>query len=262
MSLVSMSLVAGASCQQAPPAAKTAPVTRESPSRDFAQDPSREEPPRAGPPRQESSGGSVETPAPASPVATSPLRSPDRSPPEEGSSRRQDSVPAATGGSGLRRDAQPPPSASDTRQVGDYLRRLRSKDLKDAEAAFRELWEVEKRLVPTLLRHVEDDRRTFLTELPVIVFVSVAQQDANSEEWVYYVPGLGGVRFDDLASGRARRPNSYKVVLKRRSGFPLGAVVRAALLNRFRSPDYPSGDDRRDPSGWWYKYYGSVRARL
>jgi hypothetical protein len=146
--------------------------------------------------------------------------------------------------------------------VEDYLDRLVSKDVEDAEEAFRELWEAPARLIPILLRHVEDERPTSLTTLTVIVFGSIAQQDANAEEWVYYVPGLGGVKFDDLASGRAARPGAFKVVLKRKSGFPRGAVVRAALLNRFRSPDYPRGDDRRDPAGWWYEYYAAVRDRL
>ncbi len=134
--------------------------------------------------------------------------------------------------------------------------------MKDAEAAFRELWEAPWRLVPILLRHVEDEGSSSLTSLQVIVFGGIGQQDVNDGRMVYYIPGLGGVKIDDLASGRTRRPGAFKVVLKRRSGFPLGAVVRAALLNRFRSPDYPSGDDRRDPSGWWHSYYASVRARL
>ncbi len=144
----------------------------------------------------------------------------------------------------------------------DYLARLASKDVEEVEAAFRELWEAPRRLVPILLRHVEDDSATSLTTLTVIVFGNIAQQDVNADEWIYYIPGLGGVKFDDLASGRTQRPGAFKVVLKRRSGFQLGAVVRAALLNRFRSPDYPRGDDRRDPAGWWYEYYATVRDRL
>ena len=101
-----------------------------------------------------------------------------------------------------------------------------------------------------------------MTRLQVIVFGNVAQADPTTDEWVYYVPGLAGVKVDDLATGKTRRPGAFKVVLKRHSGFPVGVVVRAALLNRFRSPDYATGDGRTDPGGWWYKYYRNVRGKL
>lgn len=154
-------------------------------------------------------------------------------------------------------------SAPLAQSVASYLRRLQSRDQGVAMEAFRQLWEVERELIPELLQQVEDRRLTSITKLTVITFNSITQVDETESKWVYYVPGLGGVKFDKIASGVIEGRKAYKVVLDRDSGFSVGEVVRAALLNRFRQPGYPpSIDDAVQTRAWWYRYYRNVEARL
>ncbi len=144
--------------------------------------------------------------------------------------------------------------------VGEYLDRLRSRDAEDANAAYRELWEVSPQLIPRLLREVDSDEPTSIRDLRILVFAPVVHADDEGEV-SYDIPGMRGVMIDDVAAGLAPNRRGSDVRLRRRRGFPLGAVVRAALLNRFRSPQYPPGDDSRDPRGWWRAYYEAVKRR-
>ena len=141
------------------------------------------------------------------------------------------------------------------------VEQLRSTDLEMARAAYIQLWTVNKDWVPQLLEQVANAAPTRLTSLRVVAFDKIGQPGADGE-LVYYVPGLGGTLIDDISGGIARHRQHYDVRIKQKRGFPVGVVVRAGLLNRFRSKDYPSGDDRADPKRWWIQYYARVRDSL
>ena len=58
----------------------------------------------------------------------------------------------------------------------------------------------------------------------------------------------------------------YYVVLEKYGGFPVGIVVRAALMNRFRSAKHPDWSDD-DPSpgkliAWWRTFHDKVKGEL
>ena len=96
----------------------------------------------------------------------------------------------------------------------------------------------------------------------IITFDRPAQVDPEKDQWVYYVQGMGGVKFDDISSGALPRRKAFKVVLKRNDGFLAGDVFRAALLNRLRSPKYPRNvRDVTNPKGWFARYWQNVRAK-
>ncbi len=179
------------------------------------------------------------------------------------SARRDESEQSAfdravdTGSEPVEPDAEPRQLS-----VDDWLDRLLVAEVEEAQEAYRQLWEVRPGLVPALMQRIEDRRRTRLTELQIICFQPVGQFDQANDRVVYYVPGLAGARFDDVAGRFVELRKAYRVVLKRKDGFPLGVVVRAALLNRFRSPKYPRHiDDAKDLAGWWRAYYRAAAGR-
>ncbi|MGQ9591756.1 MAG: hypothetical protein ACUVYA_15840, partial [Planctomycetota bacterium] len=147
------------------------------------------------------------------------------------------------------------------RTVGDYIRRLKA-DEDSARDAFVELWEVDADLIPELIEHVADPERSALREIAVLVLDTGGffRRDPKDGAPIYRIPGLGSFELDDVAAGKV--PAGAKAVLRNFEKFPVGVVVRAALVNRFRSRDYPSGDDRADVKGWWRRYYQRVRLKL
>jgi hypothetical protein len=147
--------------------------------------------------------------------------------------------------------------------VADILGRLRSNEA-SAKAAFRELWNAPKEMIPPLIRQTDCSERSALREIEILVvdpsrFVRV---DDKASDIIYNIPGMGEVPFDDIAVGQTRDARRAKVVLRSWKGFPLGVAIRAGLINRFRSEDYPAGSDRRDPVGWWGRFYERVKGKL
>jgi hypothetical protein len=145
--------------------------------------------------------------------------------------------------------------------VRAYLGRLQSTP-EAAGEAFRELWEAPPAILPALILEAQNDRPSGLKDLTILVidkqrFLSV-DEEGNC---LYDIPGLRGVKYDDIVVGNA--PRGLKVVLRRlKQPFPVGVVVRAALINRFRSPDVPAGDDAANPVRWWQEFYERRKARL
>jgi hypothetical protein len=131
-----------------------------------------------------------------------------------------------------------------------------------ANEAYRELWEVPAALLPSLILEAGNDQPSRLADLTILVldqkkFLSV-DEEGNCR---YDIPGLRGVKYDDIVVGKA--PRGLKVVLRRvKKQFPVGVVIRAALINRFRSGDVPPGDDAVNPVRWWQQFYERMKGRL
>jgi hypothetical protein len=193
-------------------------------------------------------------PVPQTPPGTTdpPPPPPDRKDPEAGSGATEP-VPKA-----------PMLTESDIRErVAEYLKRLRGDD-KGAGEAFRELWEVRRELISSLILECDRRETTRLKELTVQVLdpKRFVRLDESEGRFVYDVPGLGRFAYDDVAAGETRTRKSVRAVFRSRTGFPLGVVLRAALINRFRSTDYPSGSDKSDIVGWWQRYHSLVASKL
>ncbi len=191
------------------------------------------------------------------PVPEQPMAAPvaDEPPPE----KEEERVLA------LLREEKSPPARARTREeiraeVEAYIRRLKA-DEDTALEAYRELWDVDKELIPELIEHTDDRDKSGLRELAVLVLdpKKFYRQDKDGAP-IYTIPGLGAFELDDIAAGKVRA--GAKAVIRNFERFPVGVVVRAALVNRFRSSDYPSGDDQRDLKGWWRRYYQRVRPNL
>jgi len=156
--------------------------------------------------------------------------------------------------------ARPRSEPSLPQAVDDFVKLLRSKET--ADATFRRLWEMPVELIPKVIEQVRNPTLTAISEMHIITFDRPAQVDPEKDQWVYYVQGMGGVKFDDISSGRLSRRKAFKVVLKRKDGFIAGDVFRAALLNRLRSPKYPRNvSDVTNPKGWFARYWQNVRAK-
>jgi hypothetical protein len=211
-----------------PAAAKTG--TQTSAKSKAEPEPETEEPPPAPPPRPKSSTPST-APAPRPPPPKDP-------PPKEPRSARR-----------------PAP------EVSDILLRLQSTP-EEAGKAYREIWEAPRGLIPKLIPEVANPEPSALRELAVLVLdKDFAQVDSKDGTVAYDIPGMGKVKYDDIVVGKA--PRGLKVILRRLDKpFPVGSVVRAGLLNRFRSTEYPGGSDVSDPVGWWQRFYDRVRTKL
>jgi hypothetical protein len=72
----------------------------------------------------------------------------------------------------------------------------------------------------------------------------------------------GGIHwkgYTKSAYGIPRNKIGYKVTIDRFDGFPIGVVMRAALINRFKSDRYPRAiDHTQELARWWRAYYRSV----
>ena len=171
-------------------------------------------------------------------------------------------APAATAAGAPREPTKSPPAARrGPPEVADLLLRLQSTP-EEAGKAYREIWEAPRSLIPKLIPEVANERPSALRELAVLVLdKDFAQVDSKDGTVVYDIPGMGKVKYDDIVVGKA--PRGLKVILRRlERPFPVGAVLRAGLLNRFRSTDYPGGSDVSDPVGWWQRFYDRARAKL
>jgi hypothetical protein len=144
-------------------------------------------------------------------------------------------------------------------------------DRKAADAAFRWLCFIDPDLIPECLDLVTSNEPTRLERIRVIVrdkkFVEHGKFFLVSD-----IPGMGLMEeFDDDGQPTSlnytkksyntdRRGKGYIVVVDNLYGFPLGVVVRAALLNRIQSRRFPTGiDHRRHLRSWWRSYYRNVK---
>lgn len=172
-----------------------------------------------------------------------------------------------------RQDPQPttPPvrRESSKERIRERIRGLQSTS-QGALQTLRELWEVEAELIPELILELENPAPTQVFELKILILDKelFAKKnvglDAKGQVFVYEIPGMGTLAYDDIATGPARG-NGVKVIVKRfksSAPFTVGEALRAALLNRFRSSNYPPADHRSNLIGWWQRYYEQVRQSL
>ena len=144
-------------------------------------------------------------------------------------------------------------------RVRQYIRRLRG-DKEDALAAYRELCKVDARLIPALLTQVESRKRTRLERLQIVVLQrNFSRYDQKTGEFIYLIQGLSPFYVDDVGAGKIRR-GPYRgrgshVHIRREGGFPVGVVLRAALLNRIKGERFPSFSSERNLRAWWKDYY-------
>lgn len=133
-----------------------------------------------------------------------------------------------------------------------------------AQKAYKVLWGVDKKQIPSLVAHVGDNVRTKIRELDLLVLQhDFARYDEKSQRWFYLIKGMGNFVIDDIAMNKVTRPKgAVRVRLKNFKGFPLGVVLRAGLLNRFRSTRFPGLDDRKFIVQWWQLFYRQNASNL
>lgn len=151
-------------------------------------------------------------------------------------------------------------SAEKTRLMLEYLTGPAPK----AQKAYKVLWGVDKEQIPSLVAHVGDNVRTKIRELDLLVLQhDFARYDEKSQRWFYLIKGMGNFVIDDIAMNKVTRPKgAVRVRLKNFKGFPLGVVLRAGLLNRFRSTRFPGLDDRKFIVQWWQLFYRQNASNL
>ena len=151
-------------------------------------------------------------------------------------------------------------SAEKTRLMLEYL----TGPAPRAQKAYKVLWGVDKKQIPSLVAHVGDNVPTKIRELDLLVLQhDFARFDEKSRRWFYLIKGMGSFEIDDIAMNKVARPKgAVRVRLKNFKGFPLGVVLRAGLLNRFRSTRFPGLDDRKFIVQWWQLFYRQNASNL
>ncbi len=156
------------------------------------------------------------------------------------------------------------------------------RDPRSARDAFLKIWEVPRSLIPRLIEEVENEEPSKLERIEVLVLDPDFLRPGELKPFLANrIHGLGRmevleeVEKDDLGivsqeytkmSYGITRNKHYKVVLDKFGGFPVGVVVRAGLINRFRSTRYPpSSDDEAAPgklTEWWRAFYARAKAEM
>jgi hypothetical protein len=151
-------------------------------------------------------------------------------------------------------------SAEKTRLLLEYL----TGPVPRAQKAYKVLWSIDKKQIPSLVAHVGDNVPTKIRELDLLVLQhDFARYDEESRRWFYLIKGMGSFEIDDIAMNKVTRPKgAVRVRLKSFKGFPLGVVLRAGLLNRFRSTRFPGLDDRKFIVQWWQLFYRQNASNL
>ena len=195
--------------------------------------------------------------APSVPARTEPASGPVAKAASAGAAAGR-AAPPAPSSQGEGKDKVKPPearksSAEKTRLMLEYL----TGPAPRAQKAYKVLWGIDKKQIPSLVAHVGDNALTKIRELDLLVLQhDFARYDEKSRRWFYLIKGMGSFEIDDLAMNKVTRPKgAVRVRLKSFKGFPLGVVLRAGLLNRFRSTRFPGIDDRKFIGQWWQMYY-------
>lgn len=126
-----------------------------------------------------------------------------------------------------------------------------------AKKSYVDLWRVDKQQIPELIKQVASKEPTKLMSLDLLVLQDdFARYDEKEKRWYYWIKGMGNFEIDDIAMSKVSvRKGAARVRIKKFSGFPLGVVLRAGLLNRFRTSRFPGVDDRKYLSRWWKLFY-------
>ncbi len=172
-----------------------------------------------------------------------------------------------------------PASRGKAEQVAQVLEDLQDRD--KADAAFRRLWTAPKSLIPLLIEEVENPAPSQVEQIQVLVvdpeFVGKAKlflatrlrglgkmeevEEAAKDDW-----RIISQEYTKMSYGITQSKKHYRVLIEKYGGFKLGVVIRAGLMNRFRSTRYPTLDDDAPRPGalieWWRQYYKRVSADL
>ncbi|MBN1443839.1 MAG: hypothetical protein JXA90_14105 [Planctomycetes bacterium] len=193
----------------------------------------------------------VSAPSPAGPPAPERQpRPPDRSP-----------DPAGGAAAGSARPIAPTPAE----RVQSYLERLQGEPA-EAERAYREIARAPAELIPLLVEEVDNPRPSSLRTLEVLSLQTgqeIIRRDDSDGVLYYLVRGMGKIGFDDIGMG-PRRGTAGGVRIRYHNiqeSFPVGVVLRGALITRFQSRDFPPLDDA-DAKLWWRAFHARVRDRL
>ena len=202
--------------------------------------------------------------APSAPARTEPASEPVAKAASAGAAAGRAELPAPSS-QGEGKDKVKPPearksSAEKTRLMLEYL----TGPAPRAQKAYKVLWGIDKKQIPSLVAHVGDNVRTKIRELDLLVLQhDFARYDEKSQRWFYLIKGMGNFVIDDIAMNKVTRPKgAVRVRLKNFKGFPLGVVLRAGLLNRFRSTRFPGLDDRKFIVQWWQLFYRQNASNL
>jgi hypothetical protein len=197
------------------------------------------------------------------------MRYPGRAAARESSTargRRADPIRRVVGEAAESSAAKPEGSKTpEARRVARLIERLRSGPPENEEA-FLEIARVDARLIPELIPWTESKASTkFYRMETVALHDRIVRADEKDGTLYYFVKGMGRFFFDDVATGAVRgRPGATRIEYRAyESAFPLGVVIRAALLRRFASSKYPaSSDDEERIADWWREYYELSKLRL
>jgi hypothetical protein len=176
----------------------------------------------------------------------------------------------------VRKDYKGQPS----KVIDALLQDLQDSDKRRVEAAFWRLAEIPKEFIPALIAEVEGKEMTKLDRIQILIL----DKDLivpGEPFLVTRVHGLGRMEtvrietgekktvakeYTKVAYGLTKSKKNYRLAVDRKDGFPLGVVIRAGLINRFRSTDYPSLDDDDPTPGrliaWWRAFYARVKDDL
>ena len=174
---------------------------------------------------------------------------------------------------GAKKGASPP---TRTGTVAQLVKEL--KDPARGADVFRKLWEVPKSDIPALIELVESDEPTAVDRVKILI----TQKDFVGENTTFLANRIHGLgRMEELSNdgehvvsqaytrmsyGITGNKKGYFVFLEKFGGLPLGVVVRAGLLTRFRNVKFPSrSDDTGEPGdliAWWREYYRRSSATL
>ncbi len=168
-------------------------------------------------------------------------------------------------------EKNPAPARSPAQEVDALIGALQ--DPRTAQAAFRRIWEVPKRLIPELILHVEDSERSRVDRIQVLI-LDKAFVGEGKLFLANNVHGLGKMEeiekvgendyrfvsknYTKMSIGLTRS-KKRRLVMDKFDGFPVGVVVRAGLINRFRSTRFPAFTDDDPRPGrlirWWQAFY-------
>ena len=202
--------------------------------------------------------------APSVPARTEPASGPVAKAASAGAAAGRAAPPAPSSQGEGKAKVKPPEarksSAEKTRLMLEYL----TGPAPRSQKAYKVLWGIDKKQIPSLVAHVGDNVPTKIRELDLLVLQGdFARYDEKNKRWFYLIKGMGSFEIDDIAMNKVTRPKgAVRVRLKNFKGFPLGVVLRAGLLNRFRSTRFPGLDDRKFIVQWWQLFYRQHASNL
>jgi len=207
------------------------------------------------------------------PVPSKPSRPPPQPTPAEETDKPKAAAPKTPP------KAAPPAPRKGAGEVAQILADLQDRD--KADAASRRLWSVPKAIIPLLIEEVENPAPSQVEQIKILVvdpefvgdsklFLASRLRGLGKMEEVEQVAKndlrIVSQEYTKMSYGITPNKKHYQVLIDKYGGFSVGIVIRAGLMNRFRSARYPALDDDDTRPGalieWWRQYYKRVSADL